>query len=410
VTSDWKFYGEYDGVTTLKNYNGDYPSMQGLAVGSQYLYAIKINSDNTYATIAMIDKDTGNTTWLTDSSDGSYLFSGFDHANDMAVWGIDGKSNLFIATTKEGANAIWRLERNDSQLTRVTSYHLTCGGKNICATAMDITGYDSSTGMISFITKWGMDIYTGSVHKDARNATIEMTKLCSIGKELAYIKGEKLDLTNWVNQGFGWHDNTLFVPLSGPDDQLNRSVVLVYDLEGVTPGTTIYPTDSIAFRVTSSTYAGMFEIESVDVCSADGKLYFNTNRRKSASDTNWDGVSCFKGYTYTKPAKASYDNVKYFNAKFLPNGGEGSMEVQKIINGVGTKLSKNAYTRPGYAFAGWTAHRLKQNQWYYTNGSKTAWYAEGSQPSGYYLYTYRDQQSVAATSNVHEDTMEFVAQ
>ena len=62
VTSDWVFYGDYTDVTTLKNYSGTYPSMQGLAVGSQYLYAIKINSNDTLATIAMVDKDTGATT------------------------------------------------------------------------------------------------------------------------------------------------------------------------------------------------------------------------------------------------------------------------------------------------------------------------------------------------------------
>ena len=84
VTSDWVFYGDYTDVTTLKNYSGTYPGMQGLAVGSQYLYAIKINSNDTLATIAMVDKDTGATTWLKDSSDGSVVFSGFDHANDSA--------------------------------------------------------------------------------------------------------------------------------------------------------------------------------------------------------------------------------------------------------------------------------------------------------------------------------------
>ena len=274
VTSDWVFYGDYTDVTTLKNYSGTYPGMQGLAVGSQYLYAIKINSNDTLATIAMVDKDTGATTWLKDSSDGSVVFSGFDHANDMAVWGIDGSSHLFIATTKQGAEAIWRLERDGSYLTRVTSYHLQCNGEDICATAMDVMKVDSS-GYIHFITKWGQDIYTGKVHKDTMNATVAMTKICTISKDMAYIKGEKLDLSDWVNQGFGYYDNTLFVPLSGPDNALHRSVVLVYNLDNVPQGATIYPTDYLNFRITSGAYSALFEIESVDICSADGKMYYN---------------------------------------------------------------------------------------------------------------------------------------
>ena len=84
------FYGDYTDVATVYNYYSSCPSMQGLAVGSQMMYTIKINSSDSLATIAMTDKDTGVTTQLYDTSDGSYYFSGFGHANDMAVWCIDG--------------------------------------------------------------------------------------------------------------------------------------------------------------------------------------------------------------------------------------------------------------------------------------------------------------------------------
>ena len=403
------FYGDYTDVRKVYDSNSC-PSMQGLAVGSQYLYTIKIKTDNSRAVITRTDKDTGSYTTLTDASTGYSYLTGLDHANDMAVWGIDSKSHLFIGTTLQGSNAIIRYRVNGTTLEKVASYHLTCNGSDICATALDVMKVDSS-GYIHLITKWGQTIYTGTVHKDAgSNPTVAMTELCTISKELAYIKGEKLDLSDWVNQGFGYYDNTLFVPLSGPDNALHRSVVLVYDLANVQQGSTIYPTDSVVFRVTSGAYSALFEIESVDVCSADKKLYFNTNRRVTDSDTNHDGVSSFDGYTYTKPAAASFDNVKHFHAKFLPNGGTGTMDIQRIVTGISTPLSANAYTRTGYTFAGWSAHRLAQNQWYYTNGSTTGWYAQGSQPSGYTYYIYRDQQKVAATSNVYDDTVEYVAQ
>ena len=409
VTSDWQFYGDYTDVAVIKDSNSC-PSMQGLAVGSQMLYAIKTGSSDTKAVITMTDKDSGTTTTLKDASTGYSYFTGLNHANDMAVWGIDGSSHIFVATTLKGSNAIVRYRRSGSNLYKVATYHLQCNGSDICATAMDVMNVDSS-GNIHLITKWGQDIYTGTVHKDTGDTTVNMSKICTISKDMAYIKGEKLNLSSWVNQGFGYYDNTLFVPLSGPDNALHRSVVLVYNLDNVPLGATIYPTDYLAFRVTSGAYSALFEIESVDICSSDGKLYFNTNRRRSDSDTNHDGISSFDGYTYSKPTAASFDAVKHFNAKYLPNGGTGTMAVQRINNGIGTALSKNLYTKTGYTFVGWTAHRLAQNQWYYcTDRSTTGWYAEGKQPSGYSFYIYYDQQKVSATSNVHGDTVEYVAQ
>ena len=416
--ADYLFYGDYTDVAVIKDSNSS-PSMQGLAVGSQMMYAIKIQSDTGKSVITMTDKDTTEITILKDAATGYSYFTGLGHANDMAVWGIDGYSHIFVTTTNKGANAIVRYRREGGKLYKVATYHMQSGGSDICVTAMDIMNVDSS-GNIHLITKWGQDIYTGTVHKDTGNTTINMTKLCSIGKDLAYIRGEKLDLSEWTNQGFGYYDNTLFVPLSGPQSganiALHRSVVLVYDLSQVTDdlkGCTIYPTDSIAFRVTSGAYSALFEIESVDICSSDKKLYFNTNRRVTDSDTNHDGISYFDGYTYTKPAKASFDTIKHFNAKYLPNGGTGTMAVQRINTGIGTALSTNAYTKTGYRFVGWYAHRLAQNQWFYqygTDRSNTKWYAEGSEASGYVKYIYNDKQKVAATSNVHGDTVEFVAQ
>ena len=71
---------------------------------------------------------------------------------------------------------------------------------------------------------------------------------------------------------------------------------MVFDLRNASG--TIYPSEALVFRVTSSYYGALFEIESCDICSGDGKLYFNPNRRKTNSDTNHDGVSSIDGYTF----------------------------------------------------------------------------------------------------------------
>ena len=399
-----EFYGDYTDVDKIYDY-GSCPAMQGLAVGSQLLYTVKIKTDDTLAVISMTDKDTGSTTTLYNADAGSYYFNYLNHANDMDVWGIDGYSNIFVATTLQGSNAIVRLKRSGSSLTKVASYRLTCDGEEICATAMAIKGV--SNGMIHFITKWGMDLYTGSVSTSVSSATIEMKQLCSISKEKVYIKGEYLDLSTFVNQGMGYYDGVLYVPITGDDYWLERSVVMVFNLDGVIEGSTIYPSESLVFRVTSGTYSALFEIESCGV-SSDGRLYFNTNRRKTDSDTNHDGVSYFDTYTFSKltePAKYHHYTVRYD-----ANGGTGTMANTTVPYGVSTPLANNSFTKPGSKFVGWQAYRTTNDQWYYTNGTSTGWYKEGSQPSGYSKYIYKDGQKVSATSSVDGDVVIMYAQ
>ena len=400
-----EFYGDYTDVAKITDYNSC-PSIQGIAVGSQMIYTVKINGDDTQAFITMTDKDTGETTKLYNQDAGSYMFNYLDHANDMDVWGIDGKSHIFVATTKQGANAIVRLKRDGSNLTKVATYRLQCNGSDICATAMSIKSV--SNGQITFITKWGMDLYTGSVSTSATNATIQMTKLCTISKDKVYIKGQYLDLSSFVNQGMGYHNGVLYVPISGDDNWLERSVVMVFNLDGVITGSTIRPSEAIVFRVTSGTYSALFEIESCDICSADNRLYFGVQRRKSSSDTNHDGIAYFDDYTFVKLTDSA--QYKHFTVQYNANGGTGTMANTTVPYGVSTAMRKNSFTKTGGKFMGWYAYRTTQKQWYYTNGSSSGWYAEGSQPSGYSKYLYKDGIKLANTSAVDGDVVIMYAQ
>lgn len=400
VNAVGEFYGSYTDVDKIADYSSC-SSMQGLAVGSQKMYTVKINSDDTKAFISMTDKDTGETVKLYNSDASSYYFDYLGHANDMDVRSFDGKSHLFVATMEKGSNAIVRLERSGSNLTKVASYKLTHDGSSISASGIAIT--DVSGGIISFITKSGNNIYKGSVSADVTSATVEMSLLCIISKSKVYIKDEYHDLSDYVNQGMGYHDGMMYVPISGGSGWAHRSVIMVFNMDGVIEGSTIYPSEAVVFRVTSSSYAKQFEIESCDICSADGKLYFNTNRRKTSSDTNHDGVSWFKDYTFVKLTEPAY--YHNFVVQYDANGGGGTMEDTLVPYGVSTKLRENTYTRAGCHFAGWTAYRTAKDQWYYTNGTDTGWYTKGNQPSGYDYYIYKDTQAVAKTSSVDADTV-----
>lgn len=189
---------------------------------------------------------------------------------------------------------------------------------------------------------------------------------------------------------------------------------MVFDLNNATPGSTVYPTEALVFRVTSGAYSALFELESCDICSGDNKLYFGVQRRVTNSDTNHDGIASFDGYTYSRlpvDAPTSAPSTKTYTVRYNANGGTGSSMADTIVTyGVSTKLRTNTYTRNGWSFAGWHAYRTSDSKWYYTNGSSYGWYAEGSQPSGYYKDTYSDGVSVAKTSSVDKDLIIMYAQ
>ena len=99
-----------------------------------------------------------------------------------------------------------------------------------------------------------------------------------------------------------------------------------------------------------------------------------------------------------------------YTIQYNANGGTGTMENTTVTYGTNTNLRANAFTREGYTFAGWHAYRTAQDQWYYTDGTNSGWYAEGSQPEGYTKSVYTDQVAVAKTSGVHNDVVIMYAQ
>lgn len=100
-----------------------------------------------------------------------------------------------------------------------------------------------------------------------------------------------------------------------------------------------------------------------------------------------------------------------YTIRYNANGGTGTMSDTVVTFGVDTPLRTNTFTRDGFTFAGWNAKRAYDNKWLYcdANGSNSAWYTEGSQPSGYRKYVYRDGVKVAKTSPYNGDVATFYA-
>ena len=293
--------GNYDTLSMIYD-QGDCYSMQGMTVDNNYTYCAKVNTDtDASAVIVRTSKSTGTKTTMINAATGGYYFSNLGHANALDTIWINNCGQLFVTA---GATLV-RLKISGTTLTTSGTYTARYNGSTMSMTAVQIM--HASEEQVKVIVKTGRNLYTGVLDPTASSGVIDLTLLCSINVSSARLKGEIYDFSSFLQQGMDYHDGKLFVPLSG-NTQVDTSVVLVYDLEGASGELRNDPT--LSFRVISSTYSALFEIEDVCICQETGKLYFNTNRRKTNSDTDYDSCSYFLYYVYN-PAKSTTGPADY---------------------------------------------------------------------------------------------------
>ncbi|MEJ8737290.1 InlB B-repeat-containing protein [Erysipelotrichaceae bacterium HCN-30851] len=131
-------------------------------------------------------------------------------------------------------------------------------------------------------------------------------------------------------------------------------------------------------------------------------------------------------YLYKDEAKISTttsvnNDVVTLYAKWIPNKftiiyesnkGSGTMKNTTVTYGKSTKLRANSFKRDGYSFSGWNAYRESDKKWRYAlNNSETkqGWYKEGTQPTGYTKYIYKNEASIATTTSVNNDKVHLYA-
>ncbi len=288
------YFKSYNHIATIKN-RSTCSTMQGMAVGSTYLYTVKINNKTeNKAFISKTNRKTGETVALVDTKTNSIYLNYLGHANDMEVVSIDGKSNLYVATMRTGSSSFVRLKVNGSSINKMGSYTLMLDGKEVSASGVALMSKTDTK--LTFLFKRGVNFYTGTVKKSATSGTIQLKKAFSIDMTNVVINGKSHDLSNYIFQGFEYHKGTIFVPVTGPEGKKNVSIIAVYQVENASGTVTSDP--NLSIRITSKKYADLFEIESCGI-SSDGKLYFNTNRRIEAGDSNYDGIHVLEGYTFS---------------------------------------------------------------------------------------------------------------
>ncbi len=283
------YFNTYTTVATLGNANSCYAA-EGYAVGSSYTYSVKINSDETKAVIYRTRMSDGTTTLMANGDNSTTYATYLGHANDVVLSSNDGNYYMFVVTMKAGSTSLVKLKYVGTTYYKVGSYTISYNGANVSMSGVKITSKTSST--LNFLLKSGRTFYRGSLPLTATSGTINLSSGFNLDVEHAQVNGATVpNITSYANQGFGYHSDTVYFPMTYE----NVSIVLVYRNVSTASGT-INAASDLSFRITSSAYPTLFEIESVGI-GPDGHLWFGTNRKTSSSDTAHDGVHYFNGYT-----------------------------------------------------------------------------------------------------------------
>ena len=296
ITANAAYYNTYTTVATIPNGNGCNRT-QGFAVGSTYVYTAKCNDNESKQVIYRTKISDGSTTLMTNGDTAATFTTHLGHANDMDTCTINGEYHLFVATLKSGNESLVKLQYSGTTYTQLGGFNLKYNGNNIAISGVKKYAKDSNYIYFLFFgydgTENGVTVYRGAVPLTANSGTINLTNAFDINIEDALVDGNVVSgLENFTRQGIGYiaSSDQLLVPLT----KNNVSIILVYNNASTATGT-VAADPNLSFRITSSSYPTLFEIEGCD--ETNGKLYFNCNRKANSSDISHDAVCYFNNFT-----------------------------------------------------------------------------------------------------------------
>jgi len=292
-----EFYKDYTTIKVVENTLGCY-SMQGCDSDDTYIYCTKIDSENEdKAVILRVNRDgSTNEELMTNGDTGTQLFTQLAHANDLEVATIAGVKTMFVATGGAGTGdySLVRFAMNGKTLTQVGHYNVKYNGTSTYLAGAQVMSVEGD--QIKLICKRNKNIFTCTIGVNQTSGDVALTSLCNLDVTNTIVNGAAMDISTWVQQGFEYYDGKIYVPMTGPTGLTDQSVIIAYDVVGSSG--TIRNDPSWSIHVTSGTYSDLFEIESCTICPSDGKMYISTNRRKTSSDANHDGVHVIQKYIY----------------------------------------------------------------------------------------------------------------
>lgn len=427
-------------------------SMQGMNVGTTYIYTAKRNSSDTYVSIARTTISSGSVSYMNYySSTSATSTSGCDtcgHANDLQVVTANDVNYMLVATSIKG-NSLSRMKISGTNL-YFTGYFDTVNTSGTSMTVSSVRQYKHSGGYFYLLLKNGETFYYCKIADTATGGTasnptkVTCYKIFTIDKRNAIFAksnssaGTYANMETWVNQGFYYNslEQTIYVPMFKPASPITTNVILTYNVSKVLTDalmdfstnktTLVHPTKTNFYLTASATSSSCndLEIESVGFRTGQGttgdlKMYINANASPVASFEGVYSMSYKSGTGDFTPMVD--DSAVVYTVKYNANGGTDSgtnsssgnykMSSTIHIKGVSTNLRPNYFTYSGYTFAGWYLTRKSDGKWlYFTESGNPTWYTKGSQPATAVLALYEDKRSVSALTSVDGDTVTCYAQ
>lgn len=327
-------------------------SAQGMAVGDDYLYFVQIGDNDSRAVVHRIEIESGDRDLMTHSETGNDYFENFDHSNDLDWMVVDGVEYLCVLASPK----LLLFQINDTELIPYAEYDLKYNGSSFGPGGMAIEGISGNR--VSYLFKWGRTISYARMPITKKEGSLNVVIKCTLDVSQVTVDGEKQDFTDFVNQGMGYAGGYVFMPITGnhQDETINHSLILAYDISKAKSGVTVQPDESKSFYVISEEYPALFEIEDCGV-SDDGRLYFNTNSRRSNSNTKHDGAFVLSDFVLEEVLPKPTYTVQY-NA----GGGKGTMASATVEITTPLTPAENTFKRDGYTFAGWVAYSAQQKK------------------------------------------------
>ncbi len=366
-----KSTGYFTGYETVAEPNPDIaaPVMQGFTMDEYDFYSVEKNGNDTQAILIKTDRATGESVVLKDAATGSTYLNYLKHANGMCMRSYDGKANLFVATMSDDANALVRIRVDGDTFTKVGNFSVKLNGAAFPVSAVAILKETDTH--LHLLFKKNNTFYRGTLPLDATSGIIELSRAFELNMSSVTVNGKTSDWTSMTHQAFGYHDGHVFVPIWNGS---NTGCILAYNIRNAHGTITNDPSMSVV--ITSSEYAGLFEIEDCEIGN-DGGLYFNTNRKVSGSDTLCCGIHYIPGYRFGR----------------LPMVNVTSGDVAALKN-----LMFNASVY-GKCNPGISADTAVLKNHYQSTGIKEGRFASPIFDARYYLSTYPDLANALGITN-----------
>jgi len=257
---------------------------QGFAAGTTYLYSVKTNSADTKAVILKTNISSKKTVQLIDEDTGLAYNNYLGHGNDIALFGINGSTNLYIVDRRSGSAKVTRVKMTGSTTyKRIGTYTTKFNGSNLSMSG--VAGVSKSDSGVELLFMRDETFYRGFIGVNATSGNVNLTKAFTMDRKNTLVNGKKVaNLDRYITQGIAYYNGKLYVTAHGATIQPNVSAILVFDspLAANNQGK-ILQGSGTSFRITSSSYS-VYEIEGCGI--SNGTMYFNCNRKDPAGVRN----------------------------------------------------------------------------------------------------------------------------